>query len=95
MSKLTRKAILLDTHIAPESSNLETYSVNGKSYHYYRLSESGTSAPFAGMLDHAKWLQQEALIALLEESGFSDIEIIEIRNERNGPRIQLLAKRTA
>ena len=93
MGKLTRKAVLLDTHIAPESEHLLSYSANGRSYEYYRFGESGRSAPFAGMRDHAKWLKQEDLTNLLNEMGFVSIDVIEVRQERNGPRIQLLAQR--
>jgi len=93
MSGLTRKALLLDTHIAPSTAEMKSYSVNGKSYDYFRLPEAGAAAPFAGMLDHAKWLRQDQLLTLLEEIGFRKVEIVEERQERNGPRIQLLATR--
>jgi hypothetical protein len=35
----------------------------------------------------------EDLIAFLEYKGFSRIDVIETRNERNGPRICLIANR--
>lgn len=45
------------------------------------------------MKDHAKWLRREDILSILKKAGFMNVEVIETRNERNGPRVLLLAKR--
>lgn len=83
--------IMLDTHFAtPEMVNSE-YTVDGKTYKYYRHKESGYSDVFSGMKDHAKWLLLEDLQETLRAAGFGKIEIFEKRDERNGPRVLLFA----
>lgn len=83
--------LMLDTHIADENDQLHTFLYNGISYQYKSYQEAGRSAPFAGMQDHAKWLLEKDLVKILENNGFNYIEIVERRNERNGPRILIYA----
>jgi SAM-dependent methyltransferase len=91
---LTRKAIVLDTHYAlPEQAD-KSYAVNGTAYSYKHYREGGRSNVFAGMFDHAKWLTLDTLIALLNEHGFSNIDVAQLREERNGPRTLIYASRS-
>jgi tRNA (mo5U34)-methyltransferase len=43
------------------------------------------------MYDHAKWLLLDDILRLLEESGFDPVTVVERREERNGPRVTILA----
>ncbi|TWT86092.1 class I SAM-dependent methyltransferase [Neorhodopirellula pilleata] len=84
--------VMLDTHVAPEKADLMSYDVEGKSYSYFQFTESGRKAPFAGMYDHAKWLATEQLLDIFYVNGF-DADIMEDRDERNGPRVLIHATR--
>ncbi len=88
-----RVGIMLDTHYAPEDEAKENYEANGIEYRYKKFNESGYSDPFSGMYDHAKWLKLDDIVNTLKCTGFSKVEIIETRNERNGPRVLLFAKK--
>jgi tRNA (mo5U34)-methyltransferase len=87
-----RHGMLLDTHIAPENKKLSSYSIDGQSYAYFHFNEAGRRSPFAGMYRHAKWLTTSSLITLIQRLGFT-CEVIERRNERNGPRVLIHAIR--
>lgn len=91
----TGKAVLLDTHVASESSiATERYTVGVRAYRYQHYREKDVRVnPFAGMLDHAKWLYVEDLLAICQEHGFKDVRTIEDRAERNGRRVTIWAFR--
>lgn len=89
-----RKAVMLDTQIAPEDAQALTYNSDGNSYRYHHYREAGRDAPFAGMLDHAKWLFKDDLIALLREAGFDSVDVANFEIQRNGPRILIYATRS-
>lgn len=94
-------AVLLDTHVATDEDPLERYDWEGRSVRYRRYSEPGApdrprTAPtdvFDGVVPYAKWLYVDDLMELLRELGFGDIEELEHRDERNGTRVALLARR--
>jgi hypothetical protein len=65
----------------------------GKSYPYWRYREGGRADAFSGMYDHAKWLPLATLQEVLRAAGFADIEVAEMRQERNGLRTLLFAQR--
>ena len=90
----TRHLLMLDTHIAAEGEATATYTSGGRSYPYRHYKEGGRADAFAGMYDHAKWLSIEVLTGFLRESGFADVEVAEMRQERNGLRTLLFARRT-
>jgi len=93
LGKYIRVGIMLDTHYSLHDEAKESYEVNGVRYCYKKFSESGHSDPFSGMYDHAKWLKLDDIVNTLKHTGFRTVEIIETRNERNGPRVLLFAKR--
>lgn len=82
----TRRAIMLDTHYAGEGEATESYEVDGKRYAYKHYREKGRASAFAGMYDHAKWLPIAVLEQLLKEGGFTNVDVAELRDERNGLR---------
>lgn len=90
--KYVNQAILLDTHYATPEMAKDEYQSSGQSYKYYRYKEQGYKDTFSGMKDHAKWLLLDDIKALLVEAGFPQIEVVELREERNGPRVLLIAK---
>ncbi|WP_037072689.1 class I SAM-dependent methyltransferase [Rhizobium sp. PDO1-076] len=90
-----RKAVMLDTQIAPEDAKSLTYETGGREYRYYHYREAGRDAPFAGMLDHAKWMFKDDLLATLREAGFDSIDVANFEIQRNGPRILIYATRSS
>ena len=91
-----RHAVTLDTHVAPENATLhEDYTVQGRTYRYMNFAEGPRSSPFAGMLDHAKWLLEADLIEVLHDCGFDEVDVAERRDERNGPRVLIYAARSS
>jgi SAM-dependent methyltransferase len=87
--------LMLDTHYArPEEVNGE-YEVDGTTHRFRHFPEADRTVPFAGMASHAKWLTLEDLVAVLETSGFADVEVAERRDERNGARALIFAERRA
>jgi len=45
------------------------------------------------MYDHSKWLRLEDIMNVLRIAGFRNVNVIEERQERNGPRVLLMAER--
>jgi hypothetical protein len=93
LSECLSEALLLDTHVARDEQLNAQYESEGRAWKYYRLKEEGYRAVFAGMADHAKWLSEEDLHDVLRSNGFTQITSIEQRNEKNGKRVLLLARR--
>ena len=89
-----RLGVLLDTHYALENEANESLTANGKTYRYKRYKEAGHEDVFSGMYDHSKWLTIDDIVAILKGSGFKNVEIVETRNERNGPRILMIAQKS-
>jgi len=55
--------------------------------------ELGHDDAFSGLSAHSKWLPLDVIVALLRETGLGQVEVVETRQERNGPRVLLLASR--
>lgn len=93
LGKLARVGVMLDTHIARPEEATRSYASAGRAvaYKYYR--EGGRHEVFSGMYDHAKWLTLDTIRGLLSEAGFARIRVAEERDERNGPRVLLFARR--
>ena len=84
---------MLDTHYAEEGEANESYEVDGRSFRYKRYGEFGHEDVFSGLYPHSKWLPLDTIVALLKESGFGRVDVVERRAERNGPRVLLFAER--
>ena len=93
LGRVVRTGLMLDTHFSPEDQAQRSYSVGGREFKYRYSDEGGKAEVFSGMGDHAKWLLLDDIVRLLEEAGFQKIEIAEQRNERNGSRALLFARR--
>lgn len=94
LGKYIRRGIMLDTHYALEEEAKEVCEVAGRQYYYKKYREKGYQDVFSGMYDYSKWLKLDDIVSLLNESGFNKIDIIEKRDERNGPRVLLMAKKS-
>jgi len=93
IQKIVSDGILLDTHYAiPEMINSSNI-VNDREFKYYQYKEKGREEVFSGMYDHAKWLLLKDIKSILFEIGFENIHVLKDRQERNGPRITLIASR--
>jgi tRNA (mo5U34)-methyltransferase len=90
----TKQVLMLDTHVAAEGEATASYEVGGRSYPYRHYREGGRADAFSGMYDHAKWLPVDVLASLLREQGFGEVDVAELRPERNGLRALIFAKRT-
>ena len=93
LSRCSRSGIMLDTHYCREEEARDEYEVGGRCYRYKKYRESGYQDVFSGMYDHAKWLRLDDIRMVLRESGFGIIDVLETRQERNGPRVLLFAER--
>jgi 2-polyprenyl-3-methyl-5-hydroxy-6-metoxy-1,4-benzoquinol methylase len=90
-----RLGLLLDTHVATPEQATDTLVSGGREFRCRRFAEGGVGEVFSGMHAHASWLTLEALMALLKGLGFARCEVVEQRAERNGPRVLIMAHRTA
>lgn len=91
LKNYVKKGIMLDTHYALEEQADHIYSVSGQEYRYKWYMEYGKKESFSGMYDHSKWLTLKDLISCLQSAGFKNVEIVEKRSERNGPRVLMFA----
>lgn len=89
------KGLMLDTHYCLPEHVTGSYNAGGKSYLYQHYLEYGKKEVFSGMYDHSKWLLLDDIVACLKQTGFDKVEVVETRQERNGPRVLLFAERTA
>jgi hypothetical protein len=89
------RGLMLDTHIASPSDDLETFESDGRPYRYRRFQEAGREDPFSGMHAHSKWLLLDDLVESLRSlAGFDRVDVAEQREERNGPRVLIFAERS-
>jgi len=93
IGKYIRVGLMLDTHYALPEEASRSYTVNDQEYTYKHFEERGVTDPFSGLHAHSKWLPLDAIIGLLQASGFPSTKIVETRRERNGPRVLLFASR--
>jgi tRNA (mo5U34)-methyltransferase len=95
LHRFARFGVMLDTHYALDAQATRTYRAGTRELRYRHYHEGGAGEVFSGMGDHAKWLRLDDILALLREAGFVDIEVVERREERNGARVLLFARRSA
>jgi hypothetical protein len=88
-----RQAIMLDTHVATDERATQELHAGRAQYRVQRYREHGLADPFSGVYDHANWLLHRDILALLASEGFSETVVDRLRQERNGPRVMIIAKR--
>jgi len=89
--------LILDTHFADESLDWPKATVAHAHGHYEgRLYREGDwSDAFSGVQPTSTWLMKDDLLRVLRDVGYESVEVLEVRKERNGPRITLIARRPA
>jgi tRNA (mo5U34)-methyltransferase len=87
------RGVMLDTHYAADKDATEEYTVGGERFRFRRYREGGRRDVFSGVRPSSKWLRLDDIEALLRSAGFGTVEIVEKRDERNGPRVLLFAER--
>jgi Nodulation protein S (NodS) len=93
LGRYIRLGVMLDTHYALDEEARQTYQVDGRDYRYKPFQEQGRDDVFSGLGASSKWLPLGSIKELLQTSGFGEIEVVENREERNGPRVLLIARR--
>ena len=93
LCRSTAHAVMLDTHVATPASADQTYEAAGSSFRYQLYREGSRADAFSGMRDYAKWLLLEDIERVLGMGGFARVEVAEQRQERNGRRVLLYARR--
>jgi tRNA (mo5U34)-methyltransferase len=85
--------LMLDTHYAKDEDATTEYEVGGERFRYRPYREIGRDDVFSGMRPTSKWLRLEDIERVLQGVGFGSVEIAETRDERNGPRVLLFARK--
>lgn len=87
--------ILLDTHYETPDARRERADLNHKGTRYtaYVFREAGWKDSFSGVETTSRWLERDALLALVRDTGFVELEVLSDRMERNGSRITLIGRK--
>lgn len=94
IAKLSPRHIYLHTQIASKEMASEVYKTAVGALPAYRYREKSiTISPFSGMEEYSLWMTEESLIEALSALGYGVVEILMLKEERNGPRIELIASR--
>ena len=93
IGRYIRLGVMLDTHYALDDEARLVYEINGQEYRYKQFQERGRSDVFSGLGASSKWLPLDVITELLKQTGFGNVEVVETRLERNGPRVLLIARR--
>lgn len=93
LGRFVADGIMLDTHFALPGEITDAYTVDGRSYQYRRVDEFGRADAFSGMYDHSKWLLIDDILHAVRRAGFTMAQVEEVRNERNGSRALIFARR--
>jgi 2-polyprenyl-3-methyl-5-hydroxy-6-metoxy-1,4-benzoquinol methylase len=94
LGRTIRRGLMLDTQYTLPEEATEQYEVGGRGYRYRAYREVGRADVFSGMEPVSRWLTLEDIEGVLKEVGFGTVEIVERRDERNGPRVMLFAEKT-
>jgi 2-polyprenyl-3-methyl-5-hydroxy-6-metoxy-1,4-benzoquinol methylase len=90
---LTKLGLMLDTHVARPDEADKRYTSGPREFKYREFAESGGVDPFSGMYPRSKWLLLDDIVALLKDGGFATVRVAETRDERNGLRVLLFARK--
>jgi 2-polyprenyl-3-methyl-5-hydroxy-6-metoxy-1,4-benzoquinol methylase len=93
LARWISRGLMLDTHYAREEDATDEYQVDGERFRFRRYKELGRGDVFSGMRPASKWIRLDDIEGVLREGGFDRFEIVETREERNGPRALLFAER--
>ena len=85
--------LMLDTHYALDEDATEEHDIDGERVRFRPYEELGRGDVFSGMRPVSKWLRLADIEGQLGVAGFGTVEVVETREERNGPRVLLFAER--
>jgi len=86
-------SLFLDTHIARDEKEIIERTSGSFSFRGAYHGEKSWLDPFSGKDAQSFWITEDSLTEALLAAGFSSIRRIEHREERNGPRVAVLASR--
>lgn len=91
----TADALLLDTHYCQDGTSLERGDVvfEGRTYRAYVWPEGGWSEAWSGVDPTSRWLHRDALLQVVREIGFTEVEVFADYGTQFGPRLGLWAQR--
>ncbi len=93
-AEVTRSHLYLHTQIARDDQADSVLEHSSGRYDVFRYREPNIEfAPFAGITPHAHWMTRSSLERLLQSIGFAKVEVIQVIEERNGLRLELIASR--
>jgi hypothetical protein len=87
--------ILLDTHYETPDTERDRADLEfrGKRYVAHHFREAGWSDAFSGVESTSRWLERDALLELVDDVGYHQVEVLSDRVERNGARLTLIGRR--
>lgn len=86
--------LMLDTQYTLPADATEEYESGGDRFRVRPYRELGRADVFSGMEPVSRWMTLDGIEGVLRESGFGTVEVVERRDERNGPRVWLFAQKT-
>lgn len=87
--------LYLDTHYALEATVNTRMRYEGVTYAALEVDEGGWHDPFSGKDATAVHLSYRSLMTALSAAGFANQRTVQFRDERNGPRVLILAAKSA
>lgn len=87
------RGVMLDTHYAHDDDATDEYAVDGEGFRFRPYRELGRGDVFSGVRPTSKWLRLDDITNVLRGVGFEAVDVVETREERNGPRVLLFAER--
>ncbi|HTK78170.1 MAG TPA: hypothetical protein VL371_23085, partial [Gemmataceae bacterium] len=90
-------SLLLDTHYATDDLPFPRVDIaaDGATYRAKVYQEGKWADVFSGVEPTSRWVYRDDLLRLLGDLGFSSVEVLDDRRERNGPRFTVLGQRSA
>jgi hypothetical protein len=85
--------VMLDTHYADPAAANDSFTSEGRTFRCFSFREGGVTDPYSGMYPSSRWLLLEDVVSLLREFGMPQVDVVERRAERNGPRALIIAHR--
>lgn len=88
------ETIYLDTHVAEPGAEHMHYEAGGARYAFTPVKEGGWDDPFSGTQASARHLTLDSLERALTTAGFAAQRVTQVRRERHGPRVLILASKS-
>lgn len=88
-------AMLLETHYCVDGTSLARSDITfeGRSYRAHVWPEGGWGEAWSGVEPASRWLHRDALMQVVRDVGFTDVEVLADYDTQFGPRLGLWAQR--